>query len=84
MNEIEWRLKAAKQLRRLERPAQVQVRDAVETLREFPDCRNVKALSAHKYGYRLRVGRFRVFFGFDGSIHIITIEEIKKRDERTY
>ncbi|MGH8278637.1 MAG: type II toxin-antitoxin system RelE family toxin [Gammaproteobacteria bacterium] len=71
-------------MRRLEKPAQVQVRDAVKTLHQFPDCRNVKALSSHKYGYRLRVGRYRVFLDFDGVIHVITIEEVRKRDERTY
>ncbi len=84
MNEIEWRLKAARQLRKLEKPAQVQVRDAVETLRQFPDCRNVTALSNHKYGYRLRTGRYRILFEFDGAIHVVTIEEVRKRDERTY
>jgi len=35
-------------------------------------------------GYRLRVGDYRVFFEFDGSVHVIDIEEVKKRDERTY
>lgn len=84
MNEIEWRIKAAKQLRRLERPAQIQVRDAVATLRQFPECRNVKALSNHRYGYRLRVGHYRVLFEFDGAIHVVTIEEVRKRDEHTY
>jgi len=32
----------------------------------------------------LRVGDYRVFFEFDGSVHIIDIEEVRKRDERTY
>ena len=36
------------------------------------------------HGYRLRVGNYRVFFDFDGAVRIVSIEEVKKRDERTY
>ncbi|MEI7466332.1 MAG: hypothetical protein WCJ87_13380 [Burkholderiales bacterium] len=38
----------------------------------------------HACGYRLRVGNYRVFFDFDGAVHIVTIEEVRKCDERTY
>ena len=34
-----------------------------------PHVRNVKALTNHKYQYRLRVERYRVFFDFDGAVH---------------
>jgi mRNA interferase RelE/StbE len=34
--------------------------------------------------YRLRVGDYRVFFEFDGGVKLVSIEEVKKRDERTY
>jgi mRNA-degrading endonuclease RelE of RelBE toxin-antitoxin system len=30
------------------------------------------------------VGRYRVFFDFDGEAHIVAVEEVKKRDEHTY
>jgi len=33
---------------------------------------------------RLRVGNYRVFFDFDGAVRIVSIEEVRKRDERTY
>ena len=46
--------------------------------------KNVKSLTSHEYGYRLRVGNYRVFFDFDGAVRIVSIEEVKKRDERTY
>lgn len=46
--------------------------------------RNVKALADHEYGYRLRVGNYRVFFEFDGAIRVVKVEEVRKRDERTY
>ena len=50
----------------------------------MPDCQNVKALAHHEYGYRLRVGNYRVLFDWDGAIKVVDIEEVRKRDERTY
>ncbi len=44
----------------------------------------MKDLSIHPHTYRVRVSSNRVFFEFDGAVKIITIEEVKKRDERTY
>lgn len=45
---------------------------------------NVKALKGHDAGYRLRVGSYRVLFDLDDGVRIITVQEVKKRDERTY
>ena len=42
------------------------------------------ALVNHAHGYRLRVGNYRVFFDFDVAIRIVSIEEVRKRDEQTY
>ena len=85
MNTIQWTPKAAKQLRQLPTMDQVTIRDAVgDQLAVFPDCTGVKRLTNHAYPYRLRVGRYRVFFEFDGTIRLIEINEVKKRDDRTY
>jgi mRNA interferase RelE/StbE len=50
----------------------------------MPDCQGVKSLTNHRCGYRLRVGRYRVLFDYDGEVRIVEIQEVKKRDERTY
>ena len=85
MNSIFWHPKALRQLRKVEPKAVSQIRRAVTgELVDLSTARNVKALTNHEYDYRLRVGSYRVFFNFDGSVHIVTIEEVKKRDERTY
>lgn len=84
MNTIHWTLKAAKQLRKLDRQHQASIRDGVNTLTAMPQCANVKSLTNHEYGYRLRIGNFRVLFNWDGNIRIVEIEEVRKRDERTY
>jgi mRNA-degrading endonuclease RelE of RelBE toxin-antitoxin system len=85
VNAINWQPKALRQLRRIDAHAGRQIREAVSTeLLDLSTARNVKALTGHAYGFRLRVGRYRVFFDFDGDVRIVSIEEVRKRDERTY
>lgn len=85
MNAINWQPRALRQLRRVDAHAGKQIRAAVSTeLVDLSKARNVKALTNHEYGYRLRVGNYRVFFDFDGAVRIVSIEEVRKRDERTY
>ena len=86
MNEIRWKPKAAKQLRKIQQQDALTIIEAVELLQNFPEAENpnTKRLVNHDYGYRLRVGRYRVMFDHEGDIKIISIEEVKKRDERTY
>lgn len=86
MHVIEWKPKARKQLFKLDHQTRVQVRDEVGAkLAAFPFGAGVKALVGHQYGYRLRVGNYRVMFDFEGGAAcIVSIEEVRKRDERTY
>lgn len=85
VNSINWQPRALKQLRKIEARAGDQIRTAVtEELADLAKARNVKVLTKHEYPYRLRVGSYRVFFEFDGTVSIITIEQVRKRDERTY
>ena len=85
VNSINWQPRALKQLRKIEARAGQQIRTAVtEELADLTKARNVKVLTKHEYPYRLRVGSYRVFFEFDGTVSIITIEQVRKRDERTY
>jgi len=82
MNKIVYQLKALKQLRKI--PDNKVIRNKVDELCNMPSCINIKALRNHEYQYRLRFGNNRVFFNFDGIVRIVSIEEVKKRDERTY
>ena len=84
MNSIKWSIKATKQLLKINKPEQVTIKNAAGELAAMPNCRNIKALTNHKHQYRLRVGNYRVFFNFDGIVRIVYIEEVSKRDERTY
>lgn len=84
MNAIYWTTKAARQLRKLDRQQQRSLVEAVGELGAMPNCQHVKALVDHRYGYRLRVGHYRVLFDWDGEIRVVDIQEVRKRDERTY
>lgn len=84
MTRIEWSKKARKQAERIDRAVRPVIVGAVRELANWPDCRNVKALVGRE-GYRLRVGRYRVLFTVhEGAVRIIRVEEVRKRDERTY
>lgn len=85
MNSIYWQPKALRQLRKVDPKVNRQIRSAVTTeLADLSIARNVKPLANHDCDYRLRVGSYRVLFNFDGTIHVVSIEEVRKRDERTY
>jgi len=82
---IDWQKKARKQLDKIaDHHAKVEIKDAVGTLVDLPNAKQVKKLTNHRYDYRLRVGRYRVFFDVAETIRIVSIEEVKKRDDRTY
>ncbi len=82
MNRIIYQPKAIKQLSKI--PTNKIIRDKIANLSNMPNCQNVKKLSNHQYDYRLRVGNYRVLFNYDGYISIVSIEEVKKRNDRTY
>lgn len=84
MNAIEWKRKAIKQIKKIHPDQQLQIRNAIQDLTHFPDCSCIKSLTNHQHRYRLRAGQYRIFFEHTGNVKIITIEEVKKRDDRTY
>lgn len=84
MFKINWTKKAAKQLAKVERTDRSRIASAVSSLSDLPSAQNVKVLASHQYGYRLRVGNYRVLFDADTVIRIVDIQEVKKRDGNTY
>jgi mRNA-degrading endonuclease RelE of RelBE toxin-antitoxin system len=84
MNAVKVSKKAFRQLTKLPVSARSRIIEESKKLKDMPNCQNVKALVNNQYQYRLRVGNYRVFFDFDGTVKIVSIEEVKKRDEHTY
>ncbi len=86
MNEIIWHNRARKQIKRIPKQYRESIFDCVDLLVTFPKCErlDIIELKNHRYDYRLRVGRYRVLFDYTNVVKIIRIQEVKKRDERTY
>lgn len=84
---VQVQAKAARQLRKIAKKYRNDyeaIIAAVQALKDWPDVTGVKALINHRYGYRMRVGRFRVFFDVGSSVKIIYVEEVERRDDNTY
>ena len=86
MNEIFWHDRARKQMKKIPAHYREAIHEHVDQLNMFPEHHglDIKELKNHRYGYRLRVGCYRVVFDHEDGIRIIRIQEVKKRDERTY
>jgi len=84
MNEIQWSTRALRQVRKLPDSDQRKISEAAADLENMPNCTQVKALQNHSYGYRRRVGKYRILFNWEDTIRIVSIEEVRKRNEHTY
>ena len=84
-NTIRWQPKAIKQLRKLPLQDGRHITSAVKAeLSDLSLARNVKKLVDSAYGYHLRVGNYRVLFEFDGTVRVVNVEEVRRRNEQTY
>lgn len=82
---LQWTKKAWKQLTKLPATDADKIYAATQDLEHWPDTLRVKAL-ADRDDYRLRVGRYRIFFTVDtdGNPVVVTIERVERRDEHIY
>lgn len=83
MNKIHWTMKALRQLEKIDRRYIPAIRKRVEELKTFPQVSlDLKKINEQ---YRLRVGNYRIFFVLtDGEPKIIEIQEIQRRQSKTY
>ena len=85
MKEIVWQPKAKRQLKKIKvQNLKKEIIYKVGTLSGFPHVTEVKPLKNHQCTHRLKVGKYRVLFNDFDTVCVISIEEIKKRNERTY
>ncbi|HBG07466.1 MAG: cytotoxic translational repressor of toxin-antitoxin stability system [Geobacteraceae bacterium GWC2_58_44] len=83
--DVIWQPKAVKQLKKIgDRSIQQRLLGASHGLAEFDSCSNIKPMVGHKYTHRFRVGDWRLLLNVFEEISIVSIEEVKKRDEHTY
>lgn len=85
--QVQWTLKATKQAKKIPPPERARIVEGVGSLADWPDSmttKDIKPLKNHKHQYRLRVGRYRVLFDVETGLRVVSIEEVRKRDDRTY
>lgn len=77
---IRWERRAVKELEALPRTAQQRIVEAVESLRDDPF--KGEQLAAEWKGLRrLRVGRYRVIYAYDGRQFLILVVRVGHRKE---
>ncbi len=82
---VQWTRNAAKQASKLPQLERIRIVAAVGRLANWPDCSlDIKKLQGHAHQYRLRVGRYRVLFEVETGVRVVRVEQVRKRDERTY
>jgi len=84
---VQWTLKAAKQAKKIPSDDRSKIIASVGELSDWPGCvttKDIKPLKRHQHHYRLRIGRYRVLFDVETGLRVVSIKEVKKRDERTY
>ena len=81
MKTVNITLKAHKQIAKLDKQDMAFIYEALEALQGWPDIHGVKSLTDMP-GYRLRIGHYRAFF--DVAEDVITVTEVKRRNEHTY
>jgi mRNA-degrading endonuclease RelE of RelBE toxin-antitoxin system len=81
MNTVKIKMKTHKQISKLNKQDMASIYEALEALAAWPDIGGVENL-ADTPGYRLKIGQYRAMFEVSGEV--ITVTEVKRRNERTY
>lgn len=86
MIKVVWTKKAHKQAHKLPPREAAQVVCKANELFDWPNVDGVKKIVDRSNEYRLRSGRYRIFFSAhpDGLVTVLQIEEVVIRNERTY
>ena len=85
---IEITRKALKQAAKIQERDRIRIFEGIRGLADSEKWGDVRKLKNHTYDYRLRIGNYRILFNATADLTIevndISIEEIRKRDDRTY
>ena len=57
----------------------IQIIEDFENTENLKECSNVKKMKGHSEAYRLRVGKYRLGFHYDGEV--LTLGRFAKRDD---
>ncbi len=80
---IEWKVSAARELKRIDRQAVARILRAVEALSSNPLPPGVRKLKGAEHTYRIRVGEYRVIYDLLASRLLVQIVRVRHR-KNTY
>jgi len=77
---------AEKQLRRLPRDRQEQMRRSIDEMEEDPQKGDVRHIKSGRFrcALRKREGSYRIIFSIDPANHLVEIAAVLLREEKTY
>ena len=78
---VEFTAGAARQMKRLPRPAQIRVLDAIVLLGSEPRPRGCRKLAGEDLAWRIRVGEYRVIYEVLNSMLTVTVVRAGHRPE---
>jgi len=85
---VEITRKAQKQAMKIPLRVRARIFAGIRNLTDSETWGDVRKLVNHEYDYRLRIGNYRVLFNATADLTVevndISVEEIRKRDDRTY
>lgn len=78
---ISYKASAAKELRKLDKPNQIRLLNAIEDLATNPRPDGVKKLKGKYTHYRIRVGSYRVIYEIsDGELRVLVLRVAHRKD----
>lgn len=78
---VEFTTAAARQVKKLPRPARDRILDAIEDLGEDPRPHGVKKLSGEQTAWRIRIGEYRVIYDvFDAELVVTVVRAGHRRE----
>ncbi len=78
---VEFTAAAARQVRKLPRPARDRVLDAIEDLGEDPRPHGAKKLVGEQTAWRIRIGDYRVIYDvFDSELTVSVVRAAHRRE----
>ena len=85
---VEITRRAQKQAMKIPLRNRARIFAGIRNLTDSETWGDVRKLVNHEYDYRLRIGNYRVLFNATADLTVevndISVEEIRKRDDRTY
>ena len=78
---VEFTAAAARQVKKLPRPARNRVLDAIENLRDDPRPHGAKKLAGEQTAWRIRIGDYRVIYDVFASELTVTVVRAAHRRE---